>query len=171
MVTVSAGNADCAATRPPFINACNYDAAGELLKHLYGPLNAPALKESGRLVPFDQQPFGDRDLSLDQAGYVYIPKACDTASCRVHIAFHGCGQGAAEVQEQFVRDAGYNRWADTNRLIVLYPQAIARSSWSLFNPRGCWDWWGYTGPQYHTRNGAQIRAVKAMLDRLSAPRK
>jgi len=171
MVTLSAGNADCAATRPPFINACKYDAAGELLTHLYGPLNAPAAKESGRLVPFDQQPFGDRNLSLDEAGYVYIPKVCETGICRVHVAFHGCRQGAVEVKEQFVREAGYNRWADTNRLIVLYPQAIARSSWSQFNPRGCWDWWGYSGPDYHTRNGGQIRAVKAMLERLSSPRK
>jgi poly(3-hydroxybutyrate) depolymerase len=85
----------------------------------------------------------------------------------VHVAFHGCRQKA----EQFARDAGYNRWADANRMIVLYPQVIARTSWALYNPRGCWDWWGYTGPEYHTKAGAQIRAVKAMLERLSAPRK
>jgi hypothetical protein len=30
---------------------------------------------------------------------------------------------------------------------------------------GCWDWWGYTGPGYR-----QIRAVRAMLDRLAQPR-
>jgi hypothetical protein len=57
---------------------------------------------------------------------------------------------------------------------VLYPQTVARESWEtldglpvfVYNPRGCWDWWGYTGPLYHTRSGPQIRAVKAMLDRL-----
>jgi len=38
----------------------------------------------------------------------------------------------------------------------------------VYNPRACWDWWGYTGAQYHTKSGAQVRAVKAMLDRLSA---
>jgi poly(3-hydroxybutyrate) depolymerase len=66
-----------------------------------------------------------------------------------------------------VREAGYNRWAESNGLIVLYPQAIKRYSPSVFNPRGCWDWWGYTGATYHTQAGPQIRAVKAMLDRLS----
>lgn len=171
MATVSAGNPDCGVTKAPFINACKYDAAGELLEHLYGKLQGPAAKESGRLLRFDQKPFGAREISMDDEGYVYIPKVCDSASCRVHVAFHGCRQGAAEVKERFVRDAGYNRWAETNRLIVLYPQVIARASWTLFNPRGCWDWWGYTGQHYHTKKGAQIRAVKAMLDRLSAPRK
>ena len=59
---------------------------------------------------------------------------------------------------------GYNRWAETNRLIVLYPRVEA----SLFNPRGCWDWWGYSGTGYATKDGAQIRAVWGMLERLSA---
>ncbi|WP_235580933.1 hypothetical protein [Pseudorhodoferax sp. Leaf265] len=40
-----------------------------------------------------------------------------------------------------VDGGGFNRWADTNRLIVLYPQ-VARSGASPFNPKGCWDWWG-----------------------------
>jgi hypothetical protein len=82
------------------------------------------------------------------------------------------------IGERFVREAGYNRWADTNRLVVLYPQAIARNGWGgsgwrptfVFNPRGCWDWWGYTNAQYHTKLGPQVRAVKAMVDRLAAPR-
>jgi hypothetical protein len=169
MVTDSAGNPDCAATAPPFINDCDYDAAKELLQHLLGDLAPAAAKKGGRLLRFDQKPFGSRAFSMDEEAYVYIPKACEAAPCRVHVAFHGCRQGISIVEEQFVRNAGYNRWADTNRLIVLYPQAIA-SYWWPYNPRGCWDWWGYTGAQYHTKEGAQIRAVKAMLDRLSAPR-
>jgi poly(3-hydroxybutyrate) depolymerase len=71
------------------------------------------------------------------------------------------------VGEEFVRYAGYNAWADTNNLIVLYPQVIKRFSPSTWNPRGCWDWWGYTGLDYHTQSGAQIRAVKGMIDRLA----
>ena len=39
----------------------------------------------------------------------------------------------------------------------------------LRNPIGCWDFWGYRGPDYATRRGAQMRAVIAMLDRLQAP--
>lgn len=168
MVTDNAGNPDCGATAPPYINDCDYDAAGKLLEHLLGKLAPPAAKESGRLVRFEQKPFGSRAISMDDEAYAYIPAVCSSERCRVHVAFHGCRQGVSFVGDAFVREAGYNRWADTNRLIVLYPQAIAR--WWPYNPRGCWDWWGYTGAQYHTKAGAQIRAVKAMLDRLSAPR-
>jgi len=150
MVTADAGNKDCAATKEPFINDCDYDAAGELLKHLLGPLKPPA--KEGPLHEFDQ-------------GLVYVPRSCEKERCRVHVAFHGCRQSV----DRFARDAGYNRWAEANLLIVLYPEV--KASWYPFNPRACWDWWGYTGPAYHTKDGEQIRAVKAMLDRLSAPRK
>ena len=168
MVTQDAGNA-CSATAAPYINDCDYDAAGLLLQHLLGKLSAPQAAETGRLLIFDQKPFGSYDIGMSDDGYAYIPKECEGVRCKVHVAFHGCRQSADDVGERFVREAGYNRWADANRLIVLYPQAIKRY-WGIYNPRGCWDWWGYTGAQYATKEGAQIRAVKAMLDRLSAPR-
>ena len=71
-----------------------------------------------------------------------------------------------------VDGGGFNRWADTNRLIVLYPQ-VARSGASPFNPKGCWDWWRplgpylYTGPAYASRNGLQPSAVRRMVQRLT----
>jgi len=169
MVTEDAGNKDCGVTRSPYINDCHYDAAGALLQYLVGPLAPPAASPAGRLQTFDQKPFGGYEVSMDDEGYLYVPKDCETQRCRVHVAFHGCLQGKSAVKDAFVREAGYNRWADTNRIIVLYPQAIARFWW-VYNPNGCWDWWGYTGAQYHTRDGAQIRAVMAMLERLSEPR-
>lgn len=169
MVTVDTGNS-CDATEAPFINDCDYDAAGELLRHLLGPLAAPAAKPLGQLVSFDQEPFGATySISMAKRGYVYVPSVCHTQACRVHVAFHGCRQNADAVGERFVREAGYNRWAETNRLIVLYPQTIARLWW-VYNPRGCWDWWGYTGQEYATKEGAQIRAVLGMVERLGAPR-
>jgi len=171
MVTESAGNA-CGATEPPFINDCDYDAAGELLRHLLGSLLPPAAKAEGRLVQFDQKVFAENNayaISMADEGYAYVPLACGAQACKVHVAFHGCRQGAETIGERFVREAGFNRWADTNRLIVLYPQAIARYWW-VYNPRGCWDWWGYTGSRYATKEGAQIRAVMGMVERLGAPR-
>jgi poly(3-hydroxybutyrate) depolymerase len=170
MVTERAGN-ECSASEPPFIVHCNYDAAGELLRFVLGALAAPAAQPAGRLLAFDQRPYagGDaRATAMDDTGYVYAPEGCVKERCRVHIAFHGCRQGAAEVGERFVREAGYNRWADANGLVILYPQAIKRYSPFVFNPRGCWDWWGYTGAAYHTQRAPQMRAVMAMLDRLSA---
>ena len=157
MPTEKAGVA-CASTQAPYLNACAFDAAGELLNLLLGKLNPPAISTDGKMQTFDQQPFG-----LEGSGFLYVPKACEREACRIHVAFHGCSQAG----EQFPREAGYNRWADTNRLLVLYPQVQASHSPFAYNPRGCWDWWGYTGPAYATHDGAQVRAVKAMLDRLA----
>jgi poly(3-hydroxybutyrate) depolymerase len=171
MVTDSAGAA-CGTTGPPYIVDCDYDAAGALLAELVGPLKPPADKAGGRLTAFDQKAFAQDDayaISMADVGYVYVPPACAGERCAVHVAFHGCRQNADAVGERFVREAGYNRWADTNRLIVLYPQTIARYLFT-YNPRGCWDWWGYTGAQYATKSAPQIRAVMAMVDRLGAPR-
>jgi len=170
MVTENAGNA-CPVTEPPFINDCDYDAAGELLRHLLGVLSPPSKAADGRLIAFDQRELGGTSaISMGADGFVYVPRACETGPCRVHVAFHGCRQGADAVDEQFVRKAGYNRWADTNRLIVLYPQVVARYWWWPFNPRGCWDWWGYTGPAYATKEAPQMRAVMAMVERLGTKR-
>jgi len=169
MVTEDAGNA-CKVTEAPFINDCDYDAAGELLMALISA-SPRAAKPSGRLVSFDQREFGaSHGVSMAELGYVYVPSMCASERCRVHVAFHGCRQGAEQIGERFVRDAGYNRWADTNRLIVLYPQASARYVFWTFNPRGCWDWWGYTGSRYATKEAPQIRAVMAMVERLATER-
>jgi len=169
MVTDRYGSA-CGVTEPPYIVDCDYDAAGQLLAFLLGPLRQPAAQESGRLLSFDQARYAEGDahgIALDDAGFVYVPQRCATEQCRIHVAFHGCRQGKAEVGERFVREAGYNRWADTNGLIVLYPQVVKRYSPFVFNPRGCWDWWGYTGANYHIQAAPQIRAVMKMIDRLA----
>jgi len=180
MVTENAGGR-CDLTDPPFINDCDYDAAGKLLAHLLGALAVPRPESTGRLVIFDQREFAGGDaysISMADTGYAYVPETCARVRCRVHVAFHGCRQSAAAIGDRFVREAGYNRWAAANRIVVLYPQTVARSGWGgamwrwsfVVNPRSCWDWWGYTGTEYHTKNGPQIRAVKAMIDRLAQPR-
>ena len=38
------------------------------------------------------------------------------------------------------------------------------------NPHGCWDWWGFTGDGYATKQGVQIRAIREMVGRLAAPK-
>lgn len=165
----------CAVTGPPFLANCAYDAAGELLQHIYGRLQPPAAvaggAPAGRLIEFDQRPFatgGARSSGLADTGFLFLPRSCEEgAPCRIHVAFHGCRQDAATVGRAFVEHAGYNRWAAANRIVVLYPQT--KATWGLpFNPKGCWDWWGYTGSDYAARSGKQIRAVRGMVDQLTS---
>lgn len=157
----------CDRSAKPYIVDCDYDQAGVLLAHIYGPLNPRAATPTGAFLAFDQRPF-TRDLGdhgLSDTGIVYVPGTCKTsAGCRVHIAFHGCAQNRALVDDAFVKETGFARWADTNRLVVLFPQTAT----GPFNPQGCWDWWGYTGRDYLTRDAPQIVAVWRMLERLAA---
>lgn len=169
----------CETSAPPFINRCGeLDAAGELLAHLYGSLAPRAARPGGELIAFAQREFttvAPIELSMAEQGYVYVPQVCREGGCRIHVALHGCRQGEGVIGRRFVERAGYNEWADANRIVVLYPQVAARSglawgSWRwVYNPKGCWDWWGYSGPAYATRDGGQVRAIRAMIDRLAAP--
>lgn len=167
----------CNTSEPPFINRCgDFDAPGELLKHLLGQLQPKVVPEPGSLRSFDQKAFTQGapiDISMGEHGYVYVPAACKSGGCRIHVAFHGCRQGDDAIGREFVEGAGYNAWAEANRLIVLYPQVVARSGWVfgswrwVFNPKGCWDWWGYSAVDYATRNGPQLMAVRRMISRLT----
>lgn len=157
----------CESSGEPFIVNCNYDQAGELLKHIYGDLKPRTNSLTGNFIDFDQRSYESPDGSgnLAATGVAYIPKACrDSPGCRVHIAFHGCAQNRETVGDAFIKQSGFARWADNNRLIILFPQVEA----SPINPQACWDWWGYTGPKYLTRDAPQIAAVNRMLDALKA---
>ena len=129
-VTVEYGLA-CDKNEGYFIDDCNYDQAGIVLQHIYGaldPKNRGAL--SGQLLPFDQReltaPTSPASYSMAETGYVYVPAACAAQQpCRVHIALHGCKQNFEIIDDRYIRHAGYNEWADSNRMIVLYPQTIA----------------------------------------------
>ena len=165
---------DCGTNAAPYIDHCAVQAAGqtapydqprEILQHIYGPLQPAAPTLSATVQPFNQRSFANAATSMDATGYVYIPKACagTGSGCAVHVVFHGCLQGAQTVKDDVYAQVGYNRWADTNKLIVLYPQVVT----SAANPQGCWDWWGYTSPVFQTRSGVQMSAVKAMVDALT----
>jgi poly(3-hydroxybutyrate) depolymerase len=95
----------------------------------------------------------------------YVPADCRSQpGCFVHVVFHGCKQGLAAVGDKFVKGAGFARWAESNRLILLFPQVRSGS----FNPNGCWDWWGYSGRNFLERDAPQMTAVKRMIEALAA---
>jgi len=179
MVTEDHGDKNCAATKPPFIVDCDFDAANALLEQIYGPLNPASAQPSGKFLEFDQKEFlpdgSAYNHSMSDVGYAYIPHVCALETCRVHVALHGCMQQAAKIGDEFYKHTGYNRWADTNHIIVVYPQTISRWGWGwpfytlnfVLNPNACWDWWGYDSVEHHTKKGPQITAIRAMVDRLA----
>jgi len=159
--TLSYGKS-CDTTGSPFIVACKRDVAGEILGQLYPGIKPPAEEATGELVSFDQSLYAKSGAGVSDTGYVYVPKACRTGICRLHIALHGCKMNADAIKAEFREHAGYNRWADTNRLVVLYPDAAR----GIFNPNGCWDWFGYTGADYAVKSGRQMDFFAKMLGAL-----
>ena len=61
--------------------------------------------------------------------------------------------------------SGYNDYAVSNDLIIVYPQA----SLSFDNP-GCQDVLGVTGEDFANKNGVQPKAVMRMIERLVEPK-
>lgn len=162
---------DCASGGSPWLGDCGFDAAAAIMAQLFGPATAarPA-QAQGELRRFDQAAYAaaDADPGLADAGYLYLPRECAAgAACGLLVAFHGCQQNVEKVGEAFVRDTGFNAWADVHRVAVLYPQV--RSSYLPLNPKACWDWWGYTGEAYDTRDGAQLHWLANALSALGAP--
>ena len=170
----------CPTKNDPFINNCHLDAAGDLLKWIYGSAwkqrNTGALGDE-HFIEFDQSEFipNPNSHSMANTGWAYVPQNCASGqACKLHVVFHGCRQyptysyfdGSRMVTfgTTYVKNTGYNEWADTNNIVVLYPQAFNGTK----NPLGCWDWWGYDDPNYALRTGNQMKAVKAMVDRITS---
>ncbi len=165
---VDSGEAACDKSESPYIGNCGYDAAGAIFTALYGPAPVAASTEGGAFTTFDQSPYATAGKKTHMAdhGEIYLPKACANGEpCGVLIALHGCQQNRDAVGEAFVRNSGFNRWADVYNVAVLYPQAHA--SLAPLNPKACWDWWGYTGADYELRSGAQISWMSNALDALT----
>ncbi len=163
----------CAASQSPYLNNCNLDPQQTFLSLFYGPLQPrQAGQLSGQFITVDQGEFvDDRNPNLhglDQHAWLYVPPSCARGeSCRVHVAYHGCNMSYSKIGDQFIRMSGLNEWADTNRLLVLYPQVFP-SLVGPVNGQGCWDWWGYDDPDYAKKNGRQLLLTKRMVDRITS---
>jgi len=182
----------CGHFGPPFINNCDYAAAEQLLSFIYKdrqPVAAQPASETSstedRLQTFTQAiDANDPLISMNKVGHIYVPRACmHGRPCPLHVALHGCSQDEQSIDEAFRRDkkktadlprqeppyfyrrAGYNAWAERYGVVILYPQA--RTVPLTLANYGCWDWFGYSGPDYHVKSGKQIRAINAMVECLA----
>ena len=153
----------CTAYVSPYVADCGYDAAGELLNHLFPGLEPPAGDATGELreVPLP----GAAEASLSDTAWLFVPPACTggEAACPLHLVLHGCAQSAVSVGTGFIEQSGYLPWAAANGIVLAFPQVVPGAA----NPLGCWDWWGYTGPDYLWRDGAQMKTLAGWLESLA----
>jgi hypothetical protein len=174
-ITNNFGNA-CGYLGKPWINNCGFDGSGSFLRHLHPEekLNPAGVNNASNLFTFEQGYYTPLDvypdaISFAKYGYVYVPWPCQQGAspCKLHVVLHGCKQGYGNLGSTFIIHNGLNEWAETNNFIVLYPQ-VAISELVPYNPQGCFDWWGYTGPAYATQDGPQMITISNMLDALGA---
>eukprot|EP01060_Flectonema_neradi_P009369 TRINITY_DN16676_c0_g1_i1.p1 TRINITY_DN16676_c0_g1~~TRINITY_DN16676_c0_g1_i1.p1 ORF type:complete len:344 (+),score=80.73 TRINITY_DN16676_c0_g1_i1:51-1034(+) len=166
--TDSFGN-KCFDLKEPYINNCNYDTSGVLLNHIYGNLKPRVTPLDDGIVEFDQTLYFKGEVSLGAKGYLYIPKQCSngTTPCKLHVSFHGCQQTVADIQDDFYTKVGLNNWAESNNIVVLYPQ-VKKSVLAPSNPEGCWDWWGYTNGKYAVKEGPQMQFVTSLINAITS---
>lgn len=155
------------------VNGAVVDSVKTWLTLFLGPLNPRNNgKLAGTLSTFDQTEFGaSPNVSMSPTGKVFVPKACAQGkTCGLVLALHGCQQAESFIGNRWVAQAGINEWADTNKLVVLYPDTIASSAPGATNPKACFDWWGYSNqydPNYALKSGLQISVLYAMVQRVT----
>ena len=142
MITDDFGN-ECKYLGEPFINNCGYDLAKTILEWVYDSTLNQRQEDYpyNNVIGIDQQQFvpnGKRasSISMEEIAYIYVATNCSihplSDNCRLHILFHGCLQnlntiyihsGGVTFNDTLVRHAGFNQYAETNNLVILYPQA------------------------------------------------
>jgi len=172
------GELPCGTLGSPYMVSCSanvaaYDSVKTWLTMFLGPLKARNNgKLSGTLSAFDQSEFGATpNVSMGPTGSVFVPKPCAQGqTCGLILAMHGCLQEASLIGDRWVREAGINEWADTNKLVVIYPDTIASTAPGPTNPNACFDWWGYSNqydPNYALKSGLQMTVLYAMVQRVT----
>lgn len=172
------GELSCGTLGSPYMITCSkdgkpYDSVRAWLSMFFGrlqPRNDGKL--SGTLSTFDQTEFGaSSNLSMASTGSVFVPKSCaQGARCGFVLALHGCLQEASLIGDKWVTEAGINEWADTNDVVVVYPDTVASSLPGPTNPNACFDWWGYSNqydPNYALKSGLQMSVLYAMVRRVT----
>lgn len=171
IATKSHGSA-CEKTELPFLGNCNYDSVDEILGFIL-PLNKQNIEDQTttvnskniytldlkKIIPQEElmKAFINTDLQF------YVPQACLHKNCPGHIAFHGCLQSPEFVTQAFIEKSGYLQAAEKYNAIIFFPSVIKTPN----NPNGCWDWWGYTGSNFDTKEAPQIRVLNKIIENLT----
>jgi len=155
----------CTEMVPPFVGDCDYDGAGELLNYMYPGLSEPNAEVATQLLEVTM-PRAD-EAELMETAYLFIPPACARieTSCALHLVLHGCAQSAEVIGTDFIKQSGYLPWAETNDIVLAFPQ-VRKSLAEPLNPHACWDWWGYTGEDYANRSGKQMLVLTEWIKNL-----
>lgn len=164
--TINKGN-DCKAdSSSPYISSCGIDGAKIVFK-TFKPLlvKSPREYKENRLFYIKQwEDYSIDNLYVSKHAVAYVPEACEKSNCDLHISFHGCRQTRFDIDDQYIKDTGLINYAESNKTIVLFPQTLPNLLW---NPNGCWDWWGYSGTDFYSNEASQIKVVNRLVEKFN----
>ncbi|MGB8265652.1 MAG: hypothetical protein WCE44_04985 [Candidatus Velthaea sp.] len=158
------GPLPCPVTITPYILTCGIDPEQTFLSYFYGALNPKSTNPQGSLIQFNQNTYAPGGnalaINLDNTGWIFVPQSCaNGTACNLVVVFTGCLASQIEIGTLLMTDGNVDNWADTNNLVVLYPQLSVGFG-------SCWDFYGYTGPNFAFQSGPQIQAVWNMVQAL-----
>lgn len=138
----------------PYINNCGNNIAFEMMNYLYtGKLSRGDSYDSTRLI---NKTF-PHNLSVRHVFY-YIPSGCEKGGCDRHLSLHGCLQSYENIGLDYITKLGYLEIAEKNKIVMIFPQM------SKLNVDNCWDWFGYTGPNFANKLGPQQIEIMGIMD-------
>ena len=167
--TTNSGNTKCSTSDHPWRNQCNYDGANISLTHVFGELK-PKGDAVGEMRVFAQKEYmvgggSPGGIGMHERGRIYIPRLCAKGDrCRLFVFLHGCEMNDEELGDVFYAQTGFNEYAETNNIVILYPQVtMLEGSDPQKNPLTCWDFLGYTGEDYALKGAPQMEVLRTMI--------
>jgi hypothetical protein len=188
---------DCQSQKPPYVGNCDLDLAGEILEFLApksngrvtGEVKVYTVSQETSSLPDSIAQYGyvvSSDLCLK------FPDRC-----HMHVALHGCQmtdyfdpdfhkafennvvvrgvnfkpdnskRAMGMWLRQFIELAGWKEAIKNKPLMVVFPQTYISEKNYPFNPSGCWDWYGWTGSGYSTKQGQETAWLMGFLSQFS----
>ncbi|ODN00255.1 hypothetical protein Ocin01_06416 [Orchesella cincta] len=150
-----------------YLGNCNYPGVYHAFSYILKNNSlAQAVPHQAQLMMYNQSAFypngNIKDVAMGTAGFIYIPKQCETQQCRLHLNFHGCNEWPPHIAEQYILHSGFLPVAEANGIIVVFPLTTKVPK----NMDGCWDFFSYTGSNFATKKGAQIQVIERMLNKI-----
>jgi len=96
-----------------------------------------------------------------------VPTRCEAGkACRLHLSLHGCGPDS--YYDEAVRHLGLLEWGEANDIAIVFPRVQPHGA-TQETQSACWDGYAQTGGDYALRSGAQMHAVRQMIEAMGGP--
>lgn len=187
----------CDEQRPPYVGNCQFSMSQKIVDYLMpsvtqqrkGHIRVFTLNQTTQFTPPSIAPYG---YLVANDWCLKSPERCE-----MHVALHGCQMSDyfdPEIQKnfeqnvlikgvthtpdnskrakgmwlrQFIELGGWKEAIQAKPIMIVFPQTQISEINYPFNPSGCWDWYGWTGPEYATKSGVETQWLFDFIKQVS----